>query len=85
MSFFNELLSSENINELDYKFKVLVLDDCLFMIEGYTKIISLTSNNIILKLSKTKRINVSGNNFCISNLGKREIVVRGQIGGINFD
>ena len=85
MSFFNEVLNSENLKDADFRFKIVILDDGLIMVEGFSKVISLSSTNIALKLETKKRISIDGENFVITTLGKSELVARGLIGGIKFD
>ena len=85
LRFFNEVLNSENLKDADFRFKIVILDDGLIMVEGFSKVISLSSTNIALKLETKKRISIDGENFVITTLGKSELVARGLIGGIKFD
>ena len=85
MSFFNEILNSENLKDADYKFKIVILDDGLIMVQGFNKIINLSSTNISLKIDNKKLINIKGEQFVITTLGSGELVARGCLGGIDFD
>lgn len=85
MSFLDEIVDAGQIKDIGSRFKIVVLDNLLFSIVGYQKIIAFSDTAISLAVSKHERIELVGVGFCIKQLSKSEIIISGRIGGISFD
>lgn len=67
---------------LDSKFKIIITDSYINVI-NYKELISINSNNIILKYSNGS-INIKGNDLLITKLLDEELLIKGNINNIEF-
>lgn len=67
---------------LDSKFKIIITDSYINVI-NYKELISINSNNIILKYNNGS-INIKGNDLLITKLLDEELLIKGNISNIEF-
>ncbi len=67
---------------LDSKFKIIITDSYINII-NYKDLISINSNNIILKYSNGS-INIKGKDLLITKLLDEELLIKGNISNIEF-
>lgn len=67
---------------LDSKFKIIITDSYINVI-NYKELISINSNNIILKYNNGS-INIKGNDLLITKLLDEELLIKGNINNIEF-
>lgn len=67
---------------LDSKFKIIITDSYINVI-NFKELISINSNNIILKYSNGS-INIKGNDLLITKLLDEELLIKGNINNIEF-
>lgn len=79
MGFFNEFLNLFIGEELDQSFKLEMVGKTALMIEGYSKIVTLEPDEIVLRLTKGGLIKIKGAKLYIKKLEKSEVVIAGNI------
>lgn len=65
-------------DEISKEFKVIMLGNKLLHITNYLKILDYSKESISLKVKKNI-LNVIGSDLIISQINKREIIIKGEI------
>lgn len=84
MSFFDEIIETGDIKDAGFSFKITIVDNKIFAFDGCCKILALGSEEIVLEIKKNQNIKITGSEFSVSQLGKNEFVISGNIGGVFF-
>lgn len=84
MSFFDEIIKDGDIKDSEFSLKITIVDNRIIAIDGCSKILVLGREEIVFEIKKNQSIRITGSDFSVSQLGKNEFVVSGNIGGVFF-
>ncbi len=79
MSFYDEVEKLLNIDEVKPQVQILIIGMNSVVVSGYSKIVSFSDSEIILKLKDSSVILFKGVKLEIKRLAKSEVVICGQI------
>lgn len=73
--FINDFIKNLNLKN---DFKYVCIDNNFICVQGFSNILKIDTNNIVLK-NKNGEFNIVGENLVIKELSKEELIVVGKI------
>lgn len=79
-NYLDELYELSDCKASDFidKFKLIMLSNSVIYVSGFLKVLSYSSELIVLKV-KSDELNIEGKNMDIKSLDKGEIIVKGNV------
>lgn len=84
MGFFNELESILNLDELEQKFKLSIINADVVAVEGILRVNGFSSDKICFVLRGGQTCTLSGIKLAIEKLEAGEAIIKGKVQNIEF-
>lgn len=71
-------------NEITSDYKIIMLSNKVLHLCNFIKVLDYTSSKIVIKVKKTKSIDIIGENLQICQINKSELIIKGIIQYVDF-